>query len=60
MEQMKVGDLVRFKHDGKLVLILNKQRDDVLEGVFVGGMRNGKTVTSYTSLMEKVDDESRW
>jgi|TARA_R100001126_G_C4871252_1_gene173151 hypothetical protein len=56
---MKVGDLVRFKHDGKLVLILNKQRDDVLEGVFVGGMRNGKTVTSYTSLMEKVDDESR-
>ena len=57
---MKVGDLVRFKHDGKLMLILNKQRDDVFEGVFVGGMRNGKTVTSYASLMEKVDDESRW
>lgn len=59
MEQMKVGDLVRFKHDGKLMLILNKQRDDVFEGVFVAGADNGKTVTSYASLMEKADDESR-
>tara|TARA_R100001443_G_scaffold83891_2_gene90620 strand:- start:71 stop:241 length:171 start_codon:yes stop_codon:yes gene_type:complete len=56
---MKVGDLVRFKHDGKLMLILNKQRDDVFEGVFVAGADNGKTVTSYASLMEKADDESR-
>lgn len=55
---MKVGDLVRFRHDGKLMLILNKQRDDVFEGVFVSGADNGKTVTSYVSLMEKVSGDS--
>lgn len=56
---MQVGDLVRFKHDGQLMLILNEQREGVFDGVFVSGMRNGKTVTSYASLMEKVNDESR-
>ena len=59
MEQMQVGDLVRFKHDGQLMLILNEQREGVFDGVYVAGADNGKTVTSYENLMEKVDDESR-
>lgn len=56
---MQVGDLVRFKHDGQLMLILNEQREGVFDGVYVAGVDNGKTVTSYENLMEKVDDESR-
>ena len=56
---MKVGDLVRFKHDGQLMLITHEQRAGVFDGVFVAGEYNGKSVTSYENLMEKVDDESR-
>lgn len=55
---MKVGDLVRFRHDGRLMLILNEQRADVFDGVIVAGVDNGKTVTSYKSLMEKVSGDS--
>jgi len=53
---VKVGDLVRFKHDGQLMLILNEQREGVFDGVFVAGRDNGKTVTSYETLMEKVNE----
>tara|TARA_R110000824_G_scaffold195992_1_gene378939 strand:- start:332 stop:574 length:243 start_codon:yes stop_codon:yes gene_type:complete len=55
---VKVGDLVRFRHDGGLMLILNEQRADVFDGVIVSGANNGKTVTSYKSLMEKVSGDS--
>ena len=53
---MKVGDLVRFTHGGKLMLILNEQRPGIFDGVFVGGVRNGHGVTAYESLMEKVNE----
>jgi hypothetical protein len=54
---VKVGDLARFRHDGKLVLILNEQRPGIFDGVFVGCERNGDTVTTYESLMEIVDED---
>ena len=53
---MKVGDMVRFKHDGQLMLIRNEQREGVFDGVFVAGRDNGKTVRSYETLMEKVNE----
>ena len=53
---VKVGDLVRFRHGGRLMLILNEQRPGIFDGVFVGGVRNGHGVTTYESLMEKVNE----
>jgi hypothetical protein len=38
------------------MLILNEQREGVFDGVFVAGRDNGKTVTSYETLMEKVNE----
>jgi hypothetical protein len=50
---MQIGDLARFIHDGQLVFVTGTPRDDVIHGVFITGERNGESVTSYTSLMEK-------
>ena len=51
---MKVGDLVKFKHDSELMLITYEQRPGVYDGVFVTGPRPGRSCTSHESLMEKV------
>jgi hypothetical protein len=56
---MKVGDLVKFKHDGQLMLITHEQRPGVFDGVFVCGPRHGNGVSSYANLMchmEKVNE----
>jgi uncharacterized protein YodC (DUF2158 family) len=53
---VKVGDLVRFKYDGQLMLITHEQREGVFNGVFVAGIDNGKSVTSSENLMEKVSE----
>lgn len=51
---IKAGDLVRFKHDGQLILITSTTRaGHVAHGEFVVGTRTGKGVTTYTSLIEK-------
>jgi uncharacterized protein YodC (DUF2158 family) len=54
--QMKAGDLVRFKHDGQLMLITHVQRPGVFHGMFVSGRRHGQGVTSYESLMEHINE----
>ena len=53
---VKVGDLARFIHDGQLVFVTETPRDDLIHGHFITGERNGESVTSYISLMEKVDE----
>ena len=53
---MQPGDLVRFKHDGQLMLITAVQRPGCFHGVFVSGRRHGQGVTSYESLMEKTNE----
>ena len=51
---IKAGDLVRFKHDGQLMLITSTAHDaHVAHGEFVVGTRAGKSVTTYASLIEK-------
>ena len=42
---MKVGHLARFVHDGQLVLITFVPRIGVIEGIFIGGERNGKVLS---------------
>ena len=53
---VKAGDLVRFKHDGQLMLITSIQRPGVFNGVFVTGRRHGQGITSYESLMEQTNE----